>query len=74
MAKILLIVVVFAAVYFLVRGYARSFKAEPPAHSGKPGEDMVRCRQCGVHLPRGESIGKAGAYYCCEEHSRLHGP
>ncbi len=74
LAKILLIVVVFAAVYFIVRGYARSLRAEPPARSTKPEEDMVRCRHCGVHLPRGESVGRAGESFCSEEHSRLHGP
>ena len=74
LAKILLIVVVFAAVYFIVRGYARSLRAEPPARSSKPEEDMVRCRHCGVHLPRGESVSRAGDQFCSEEHSRLHGP
>ena len=74
MAKILLIAVVFAVVYLIVRGYARSLKAEPPARAGKPEEDMVRCRHCGVHLPRGECVTTRGGHFCSEEHSRLHGP
>ena len=74
LAKILLIVVVFAAVYFLVRGYARGLGAKPPAHSGKPEEDMVRCRHCGVHLPRGESVSAGGDFFCSDEHRSLHGP
>jgi uncharacterized protein len=73
LAKILLIAVVFAAVYLIVRGYARSLKPEPPAHPRKPEEDMVRCRHCGLHLPRGESVTRQGGHFCSEEHSRLHG-
>ena len=73
LAKILLIVVVFAAVYFLLRGYARSFGARPPQDRMRNGEDMVRCRHCGLHLPRGESLSAEGDFYCSEEHRRLHG-
>ena len=74
MAKILLIVVVFALVYFIVRGYARSVardRTKDPAIKG--GEDMVRCGHCGVHLPRSESLGSGDSRFCSEEHRRLHG-
>lgn len=43
---------------------------QPPA--GDP-EQMVRCSQCGVHLPRSEALTSGGEFYCCEEH-RLTGP
>jgi len=34
-------------------------------------QDMVRCRQCGMHFPGAEAIiGKQGSY-CCTEHLRL---
>ncbi len=45
----------------------RSNFAEP----GK-GEDMLRCLQCGVHLPRSEGILSQGEFYCSDEHRRLH--
>ena len=73
MAKLLLIVVVFALVYYVVRGYTRTLGRDgerPPAVKG--GEDMVRCGHCGVHLPRSESVGAADAWFCSEEHRRLH--
>lgn len=35
-------------------------------------EDMVRCLQCGVHLPRSEAFLVGGEYFCCDEHRRLH--
>lgn len=34
-------------------------------------EDMVRCAQCGVHLPRSESLMRGGRLFCSEEHARL---
>ena len=74
MAKILLIIVVFAAVYFIVRGYARAVtRSRSTETSIKGDEDMVQCRHCGVHLPRSESLGAGDAFFCSEEHRRLHG-
>ncbi|MEF9943618.1 MAG: PP0621 family protein [Burkholderiaceae bacterium] len=37
---------------------------------GSP-EQMVRCSQCGVHLPRSEALASAGEFYCGEEHRQL---
>jgi uncharacterized protein len=33
---------------------------------------MVRCAQCGVHLPRGESVMTRELFYCSTEHRQLH--
>jgi uncharacterized protein len=33
---------------------------------------MVRCAQCGVHLPRSESVMTGSLFYCTPEHRRLH--
>lgn len=65
MSRLLLLVVIAAVVYLLVRSYRRK--------SGAPekdtvAEDMVRCAHCGVHLPRGESIQSGGKFYCSTEH------
>ena len=35
-------------------------------------DDMVRCADCGVHLPRGESLAVRGRFYCCAEHQSRH--
>ncbi|SEM70528.1 PP0621 family protein [Nitrosomonas marina] len=35
-------------------------------------EDMVRCAQCGVHMPRSESVTSQGEFYCCNEHRLEH--
>lgn len=72
MAKLILIVVVFAAVYLIVKAYSRSLGRKPGSAEPAPAEDMVRCLHCGVHLPRVESIGSEGERYCSEEHRQLH--
>ena len=46
-------------------------KSTAQAHTD---EDMVRCAQCGVHLPRSESLVTQGQYYCSAEHRGRHQP
>lgn len=35
-------------------------------------EDMVRCAQCGLHIPRSESIAADDKYFCSNDHRQLH--
>jgi uncharacterized protein len=79
LAKLLLLVAVVAIVYVLLKNYrraiARQQEAEPPPGKARPGgEDMVRCAQCGVHLPKSESFLSQGAHYCSDEHRKLGAP
>jgi len=76
--KFILIVCALLLVYALVKGVRRrnrrmhdAAKSTAQAHTD---EDMVRCAQCGVHLPRSESLVTQGQYYCCAEHRRRHQP
>ena len=83
MAKLLLVVAVFAVVYLILRSYKRKTdKPAPPAggsqgHGGqdqggsKHGEDMVRCRVCGIHLPKSEAITSRDEIFCSREHLQL---
>lgn len=70
MSRLLFIVVAVAVVYWLLKSYRRQSSANDEAPA--PAEDMVRCAQCGVHLPKGESIVADGRYYCSEAHRRTH--
>ncbi len=72
MSKLILLVAVFAFAWWLVRRYLR-FISHKAGNAAPPSEDMVRCVQCGVHLPRSESHSAGGKLYCCEEHGRLNG-
>jgi uncharacterized protein len=60
-----------ALVVWLLRRYRRSLEdaVKPPRAEI---EDMVRCAQCGMHLPRSESIESGGNHYCSAEHRRSH--
>lgn len=38
-------------------------------------ETMVRCAQCGIHLPQSEAVwGPGTAVYCSEDHRATHHP
>jgi len=76
LAKLLLLVAVVAIVYVLLKNYkraiARQEEATRPGESAQAGgEDMVRCAQCGVHLPKSESFLSQGLHYCSDEHRRI---
>lgn len=64
MSRVLMLLAIAAAVYWLIRSYRR----QDDAPQQDVVEDMVRCAHCGVHLPRSESIQTAGRFYCCIEH------
>ena len=69
------IIIGVLAYFFLLRPRLRPPPA-PPGQSAATGqqprsgsgEDMVRCSQCGVHLPRSEGILSQGRIFCSEEH------
>jgi uncharacterized protein len=71
LAKIIFLVLGVLLVYWILKGYRRKVDSDqPPPARGE--EAMVRCAQCGVHLPRSESIATGGQYFCGTEHQRLH--
>ncbi len=70
MAKILLLVIVFAAVYGLVRSYRRKSGPDAGASPGRAAEKMVCCAHCGIHLPHDESIRSAENFFCSPAHEQ----
>ena len=70
--KFLLLALVLVVVYCLYKAHKRRAgrATRPPA--AVVGEDMVRCAQCGVHLPRSESLVSGERFYCTPEHRRSH--
>jgi uncharacterized protein len=69
MGKLLILVLVALAAYFLWRGFRRD--GAKPRDRRTDGERMVDCSQCGVHLPVSEAIEAKGRYFCSDEHRRL---
>jgi uncharacterized protein len=70
MAKILLIAIAFAAVFWLLRNHRRRVDRSSERPPDPQAEDMVDCAHCGVHLPRGEGIVSGSRYFCSAEHER----
>jgi len=69
MIKLLVIIALIAFVYWVLKSYGRSFAKPGRAPAG---EDMVRCAQCGVHLPKSESLRLEQDFFCSDAHRRLH--
>jgi len=69
--KLLLLILVFVAVWWLAKGFRRK-DAAGDASAAAP-EQMVTCGHCGLHLPRSEAIGEGDRFFCCTEHRRLAG-
>ncbi|MDP1537558.1 MAG: PP0621 family protein [Burkholderiales bacterium] len=70
MAKILLIVIAFAAAFWLLRSHRRRARRNVQSPTAPQAEDMVGCAQCGVHLPRREGIKSGDRYFCSDDHER----
>ncbi|TXT24183.1 MAG: hypothetical protein FD134_1697 [Gallionellaceae bacterium] len=72
MSRLLLLVVIAVAVYWLLKSYRRKIRKESEPEGNAPGqaEDMVRCAHCGVHLPKRESVAAEGKFYCSDAHRR----
>jgi len=64
MSRLLMLVAIGVAVYWLFRSYGKDVsRQDSPAV-----EDMVRCAHCGLHIPRSEGLQSGGNYFCGAEH------
>lgn len=78
MSRLLLLLAIAVLVYLLVRAFRKNSSqknssqknssAENPGQDQVSAEDMVRCAQCGLHLPKGESVQAQGHFFCSVEH------
>ncbi len=71
MFKILLLIGVGFIVWALIRAYQRSLQNPSSPPNKQSVEDMVKCTQCGVNLPRSEAIYSGGDFFCTPEHQKL---
>ena len=72
MGRLVVLVLLVVLAVWLVRRALRApgERADIRKRAEAAGE-LVRCANCGVHLPRAEARESAGALYCSEEHARL---
>ncbi len=69
--KYVLVVAVVLLLWWLMR--VRPSPPKPPAAPPRDAQAMVRCRHCGLHLPRDEAIAGDDGPYCSEDHRRAAG-
>lgn len=69
MTKLLFIVAVTIGLVLWFKHMGRP-KRDLDAKKQQEVEDMVRCKVCGVNMPRSEALLSQGGIYCCEEHRR----
>ncbi|MDX1804906.1 MAG: PP0621 family protein [Alcanivorax sp.] len=51
---------------------APSSTSQNPSHSDDAPEQMVKCMQCGVHVPASEAFSYRGQHFCSQEHQRQY--
>ena len=70
MAKLLFLLLCVGVFYWWWRKSRSDTKRS--VEQAKPVENMVRCAQCGVHLPENEALGDTAAWFCSAAHAREH--
>lgn len=51
---------------------ANSRDNSSPDSSSRDAQAMLKCAQCGVHVPAPEAFTHNGLHFCCQEHQRLY--
>lgn len=72
MSRLLFLLAVIIVIYLLIRSFRGKTRNNEVQSGETPTEDMVRCAQCGVHLPRSESILSQGKSFCSTAHRDAH--
>ncbi|MBB3177106.1 PP0621 family protein [Variovorax sp. Sphag1AA] len=75
MKYLLVLAVVFIAIWFWRKGRQEELRSRPPPRPAPPAvgapTEMVRCAQCGLHLPASDAVrGNAGQIYCSAAHRK----
>ena len=70
MGRLLILILLIVLAAWLVRRALRRAAPQADVPSAQKADELVRCAQCGVLLPRAEARMSAGAIYCSEEHAR----
>jgi uncharacterized protein len=70
--KWLILIALFFLVFWLFKPLRQKNRRSSDVIVSSEVEDMVRCLQCGVHLPKSESITQDGQRFCSTEHYQLY--
>ncbi len=76
MSRILFILVLLAVGYFLLKSWQRKqyLKQHNKSSTGSTMKStrMLRCKQCGLHIPADEAISRGEEHFCSLEHAKQH--
>lgn len=64
MSRLIFLFAIAALIYLLIKSYKKNNLVKKQDIT----DDMVKCLQCGVHLPASESIRDGEQIFCCEAH------
>lgn len=64
MSRLLLLIAIVVVIFLLLKSYRKN----APRQDKTITDDMVRCAQCGLHLPKSESVQADEHFFCCAEH------
>lgn len=67
MVRLLFWIALIAAAFWLWRKFKGGVSTDRPAPSDTPLK-MVRCSNCGVHLPNDRAIHRGNEWYCSTAH------
>lgn len=70
MRYLLLIIAIWLGVLIVRHFWRAKRESRPPQQL--PEQDMVRCAQCGLHLPKQEAVRDNGQFYCSDRHRLQH--
>lgn len=77
MKYLLVLAVVFVAIYFWRKGRREELRSRPPPPRTPPAvgapKTMVRCAHCGLHLPLTDAISGPDGVYCSVAHRQAAG-
>ena len=77
MTRLLFWIALFALAWWLWRKATRPSRPSTPASGEEQTVPMVRCAQCGVHVPRANALQHEQRWYCSQAHlqqdSQRHG-
>lgn len=70
---LLLLALVVALVLWWKHSQRGRREAPPPPAAGPiPPEAMLRCAECGLHLPSSQALPGRGGVFCSAEHRQRH--
>ncbi|MBD9415618.1 hypothetical protein IB234_13730 [Pseudomonas sp. PDM16] len=67
MFRLLFWIAVITAAIWLWRRFKRPAKPATKPQGEQPAP-MVRCSQCGVHVPRDKAVSSGNSWYCSQAH------